>query len=62
MILNTLTFQPDKLAYLCAVCVSDRSGGKIALLVIITALIFLAIANWGWKKYFTNKKEVSTEK
>ena len=62
MILKTLIFQPDKLTYLCAVCISEKSGGKIALLVIISALILLAIANWGWKKYFTNKKEISTEK
>ena len=62
MILQTLTFQPDALVSLCAVCISDNSGGKIALLIIVAALILLAVANWGWKKYFTNKKEIFTQK
>ena len=31
MILQTLTFQPEKLISLCAVCISDRNGGQIAL-------------------------------
>ena len=62
MVLQTLTIQPDTLVSLCAVCISDNSGGKIALLIIISALILLAVANWGWKKYFANKKEVSQER
>ena len=44
MILQTLTFQPDVLVSLCAVCISDNSGGKIALLIIVSALILLAVA------------------
>ena len=62
MILQALTSQPDTLISLCAVCISDNSGGKIAFLIIVSALILLAVANWSWKKYFTNKKEISTEK
>ncbi len=62
MILKTLTLQPDAIISLCAVCVSDRSGGQIALLVIISSLIFLGIVNWAWKKYFKNTREISTEK
>jgi len=62
MVLQTLIIQPDTLVSLCAVCISDNSGGKIALLIIISALILLAVANWGWKKYFTNRKEISTQK
>ena len=62
MILKTLTLQPEAIISMCAVCISDRSGGQIALLIIISSLIFLAIANWAWKKYFKNTKEVSTEK
>ena len=62
MVLQTLIIQPDTLVSLCAVCISDNSGGKIALLIIVSALILLAVANWGWKKYFTNKKEISTQK
>ena len=62
MILQTLTFQSDVLVSLCAVCVSENSGGKIALLIIVSALILLAAANWGWKKYISNRKEISQEK
>ena len=61
MILKTLTLQPDEIISMCAVCISDRSGGQIALLIIVSSLIFLGIANWAWKKYFKNTREISTE-
>ncbi len=56
MILQILMFRSDVLLSLCAVCVSDRSGGRIALLIIVSTLILLAAANWARKKYFLNKK------
>ena len=62
MILQTLIIQPEKLVSLCAVCVSDRSGGQIALLIIISSLVLLGVANWVWKKYFLNKKLRSQQK
>ena len=62
MILQTLTIQPEKLVYLCAVCVTDRSGGQIALLIIISSLVILGVGNWVWKKYFSNKKLRSQQK
>ena len=62
MILQTLTLQPEKLVSLCAVCVSDRSGGQIALIIIISSLFLLGAANWAWKKYFLNKKLRSQQK
>ena len=62
MILKTLTLQPDAIISMCAMCISDRSGGQIALLIIVSSLIFLAIVNWAWKKYFKNTREISTEK
>ena len=61
MILKTLTFQPDTVLSLCAVCITDSGGGKIALAIIVSSLILLGFANWAWKKYFTNKKEISQE-
>ena len=61
MILKTLTLQSDAITSMCAVCVSDRSGGQIALLIIVSSLIFLGIANWTWKKYFKNTRKISTE-
>ena len=39
MILKTLTFEPNALQYLCTVCITDNNGGKIALTIIISALI-----------------------
>ena len=62
MISKTLVFQPDTLLSLCTVCITDNNGGKIALTIIVSALILLGLANWGWKKYFSNKKEISQEK
>ena len=61
MILKTLTLQPEAIISMCAVCISDRSGGQIALLIIVSSLIFLGIANWAWKKYFKNIRKISTE-
>ena len=62
MISQTLIFQPEKLISLCAVCISDRSGGQMALLIIISSLIILAAGNWAWKKYFSNKNQRSQQK
>ena len=40
----------------CAVCVvNGMSGASIAVLVIISVFIFLAIANWSLKKYLDKK-------
>ncbi len=62
MILNTLITQPDTLLYLCTVCVTDNNGGKIALSIIVLTLILLGLGNCAWKKYISNKKEISQEK
>ena len=62
MILNALSIEPNKVQYLCTVCVTDNNGGKIALTIIVSTLVLLALGNWAWKKYFSNKKELSQEK
>ena len=62
MISETLIFQPEKLISLCAICISDRNGGQIALLIIIFSLIGLFAGNWVWKKYFSNKNQRSQQK
>jgi len=62
MILKILTFPLDSMLYLCTVCITDNNGGKIALTIIISALILLGVGNWAWKKYLSNKKEISQEK
>jgi len=62
MILETLTIQSNLVKYLCTVCITDNNGGKIALTIIISVLVLLGLGNWAWKKYFSNKKEISQEK
>ena len=62
MNLEILTFKTKTLLPLCTVSITDNNGGKIALTIIISALILLGIGNWAWKKYFSNKKEISQEK
>ena len=62
MISQTLIFQPEKLISLCAVCISDRNGGQIALLIIVSTLILLGVGNWIWKKRLLNKKQRSQQK
>ena len=41
---------------MCAVCISETSGGQVALLVIVVSLTLLGLLNRSWKKNF--KKEV----
>ena len=62
MTLEMIKIQSEVILSMCAVCISDRSGGQIALTIIISALILLGIANWAWKKYSKNTREISTEK
>ena len=62
MILKTLTFKPEGILQLCTVCVTDNNGGKIALTIIVLGLILLGVGNWAWKKYISNRDEISQEK
>ena len=62
MITPTLILKTNTVNYLCTVCVSDNNGAKIALTIIINSLFLLGLANWAWKKYFLNKKEISQQK
>tara|TARA_B100001996_G_C18273475_1_gene444047 strand:+ start:327 stop:515 length:189 start_codon:yes stop_codon:yes gene_type:complete len=62
MELKTITIETDSFLNLCTVCITDNNGGKIALTIIISGLILLGLGNWAWKKYFSNKKQISQEK
>ena len=62
MNLEIITFKTNALLELCTVCITDNNGGKIALTIIISGLVLLGLGNWAWKKYFSNKKEISQEK
>ena len=46
---------PERLK-LCDVCISETSGGQMALLIIVVSLSILGLLNRSWKKNF--KKEV----
>jgi hypothetical protein len=60
--METLIFKSENINYLCTVCVSDNNGAKIAVTIIISLLALLGLGNWAWKKYFSNKKEISQQK
>jgi len=62
MFWQILTFQPESTVLLLHIGVENKSGGKIALLIIISTLILLGVANWAWKKYILNKKKVYQQK
>ena len=62
MIEKGLIINEGAVNYLCTVCVSDNNGAKIALTIIISSLALLGFANWAWKKYFVNKKEILQQK
>jgi len=52
--LDTVKFLPETINLMCAVCASDRSGGQIALGIIIISFISLGLANLTYKKYIKN--------
>jgi len=56
MIWQILTIQPESIVLFLLIGFDDKSGGKIALLIIIFVLILLGVANWALKKYILNKK------
>lgn len=60
--MKNLIIESDIVNYLCTVCVTDNNGGKIALTIIVVSFVLLGLINWGWKKYFVNKKEISQQK
>ena len=62
MNLEVITLKTDKLMQLCTVCITDNNGGKIALTIIVLGLVLLGLGNWAWKKYVSNRKEISQEK
>ena len=62
MNLEIITLKTNTLLELCTVCITDNNGGKIALTIILSVLILLGLGNWAWKKFLSNKKEISQEK
>ncbi len=44
---------------MCAVCISETSGGQMALLVIVISLSLLGLLNRSWKKNFKKETKLS---
>ena len=44
---------------MCAVCISDTSGGQMALLIIVVSLSLLGLLNRSWKKNFKKARNLS---
>ena len=57
MIINSLN--PEVLT-MCAVCISETSGGQNALLIIVLSFILLGLLNSSWKKYFKEGQKSSS--
>tara|TARA_B100000214_G_C23576318_1_gene449744 strand:+ start:320 stop:493 length:174 start_codon:yes stop_codon:yes gene_type:complete len=55
MIINISNLETLKM---CAVCISETSGGQLALLVIVVSFTILGLLNRSWKKNF--KKEAKS--
>ena len=44
---------------MCAVCISETSGGQMALLIIVVSLSLLGLLNRSWKKNFKKEAKLS---
>ena len=56
MIINS--FNSEVLS-MCAVCISETSGGQSALLIIVLSFILLGLLNSSWKKNFKKEQKLS---
>ena len=56
----TLDVLNSEILTMCAVCVSDTSGGQIALMIIVLSLVLLGLLNMSWKKYFKKEQKPSS--
>ncbi len=56
----TINILNSELISLCAVCISDTSGGQVALLVILLSFTVLGLLNLTWKKYFKKTQKSSS--
>ena len=56
MIINSLN---SEVLSMCAVCISETSGGQSALLIIVLSFILLGLLNSSWKKYFKKEQKPS---
>tara|TARA_B100002051_G_scaffold122263_1_gene116447 strand:+ start:787 stop:960 length:174 start_codon:yes stop_codon:yes gene_type:complete len=56
----TLDVLNSETVSLCSVCISDTSGGQIALFIILLSFAVLGLLNLTWKKYFKKGQKSSS--
>ena len=45
---------------MCAVCISETSGGQMAFLIIVSSFILLGLLHRSWKKNFKKEEKLSS--
>ena len=45
---------------MCAVCISETSGGQLALFIIVLSFVILGLLNTSWKKNFKKENKESS--
>ena len=45
---------------MCAVCISETSGGQMGLVIIVASLALLGLLNRSWKKNFKKEEKSSS--
>ena len=56
----TIEILKSEIITMCAVCISDTSGGQIALAIIVLSFVMLGLLNLTWKKYFKKDQKSSS--
>ncbi len=56
----TLEIFNSEVLKLCAVCISETSGGQLALFIIVLSFVILGLLNTSWKKNFKKEQKSSS--
>ena len=56
----TVDLLNSEILTMCAVCISENSGGQKALMVIVLSFTLLGLLNLSWKKYFKKEQKSSS--
>tara|TARA_B100000686_G_C16480710_1_gene806897 strand:- start:234 stop:407 length:174 start_codon:yes stop_codon:yes gene_type:complete len=56
----TLDILNPEILIMCSVCISDTSGGQIALFIIVLSFVLLGLLHLSWKKYFKKPQKSSS--
>ncbi len=56
----TINLTSSEILKMCAVCISNTSGGQLALMIIVLSFVLLGLLNSSWKKYFKKGQKPSS--